>query len=353
MIIDDSDFSNEIRKEYKSDSSMGKLLIGRKVGDNIELSSFGNVNVTITAIESKYTYAIGKIMDRETQSPDSVMTQFHVELDSDGNPDFSEMAKITRKQQEEQQRDIDKMKQLFLNSLQSFYIFAHCSHLGIQKSLRYFASQSDLFIPCCTGDTNEYIYILNLLREKNKKILLSPMTVEILLLIEATSDINVVELLRSSGLKFCVCEYIPDDYRQELQFPFSGDIICENNGVLSATTDELAIKRHKALFSMMEFFNEIEVIAGELHENEFQPSLNNSKWLWGRSFYQTLLIASSDDNIIVWDDDAISLAACMNDYDEIKIKSRIFTQSFFRFLAEQEILSPEDNVQVNVLLVGN
>ena len=352
VIIDDSDFSNESRHEYKSTSSLGKLLLGRKLGDNVEISKFGNVSVSITAIQSKYTYVIGKIMEHETQSPDSLMTQFHIELDSEGNPDFSEMVRVTSKQQEEQQQNIDAIKQIFMSSLSSFYMFARCSHLGLEKSLRYFASQSDLFINSSVGDVRERTHALKLFSEGNNKILLSPMTIEILLLLEATSDINIVGVLRNSGLKFCICEYIPENYRQELQFPFSGNRICVNNGVLSATTDTLAIKRHKALLSMMEFFNEIEVFHGELDNADFQAALNNNKWLWGRSLFQTLLTASAHDNIVLWDDDMTSIAICMQAYDEIKIKFRVFTQAFFMFMTERGVISPQENVQVNVLLLA-
>lgn len=349
IIIEDSDFSSEDRNEYKSTSSLGKLLLGHKLNDCIELS-FGN-EVTITAIQNKYSYRFHEVMERESQLPDSGMVMFHTPIDSEGKPDLSNLFTFVNNQQEEHKQNISIARQFFLEKMPSLYIFSHFSCLDLKKTLRYFAIQSDLFIITAQGDTNEREYSLNLLRNKNKKILLSPMTIEVLLLLEASSDICVIDILKASGLNFCICEYIPENYREELQFPFSNETLYASENTLAINSDNFEEKRYKALLSMMEFFKEIEIIPGELNETDFEKTEKATKWIWGRALYQTLLIASKRDDVILWEDDFNGIFFCQKLYEEIKVKGRIFTQAIFLSFFENGGITPQQKVQVNIFLL--
>lgn len=351
IIIDDSPFNDENRNEYSSQHELSILLAGKAIGDEFILNGFGGNRVyKITDIKNKYVFHFQKFIEEETtRLTDSNVMLIKIKKDGNGNPDFSELIRQLSIQNEYQEKRIEKANDFYIQKCPSVYIFSFLSGLPLFECIIHFSRQESLYIHTAQGTENEMEQSYNILSNKGH-IVLSPLTVEILIIMEFLYNFNICNILKNTQFKFYISEYLIDDLRIRQNEPISGKLLCLINEQPTIIENNMG-KYKQTLQKIEQYLNTLNIVQGNLSENEFNLSGPNCKNFVTRSTYHSLQIASSE-NYILWEDDKNIVQLCNISPNDINVINRIFTQSILGFLLNAEHISRDIMATGNICLLS-
>ena len=353
VVIDDSPYTAEWRKEYYPDDPFSKKIMSKKVGDNFNISGIDQQLCKIIEIKSKHEFRLQQFMTEENnQVEDRTMIMINTPIDSNGNLDFSELIKSLSDSNKQRDQKVEFAIKMYKETISSIYIFSRFSNLSLTDTIDYFSQQSELYIYTAQGVKEEWRKCYNLLISKSK-VVISPFTAKILIRISAYFELNIFSILRASNLEFCVSEYLLDDLKSEQKIPYSPYRLYLREGKPVIINNEDKIKKYnRALKDCIAFLSLVEIIPGDIAVDDFDLAKKAPKCLVSRSAYHSFKIASGK-NMILWDDDS-NIVKFYNIQDKtINIKNRVFSQAVFLAFQKMEVMTSSDITEANIFLLAS
>jgi hypothetical protein len=202
------------------------------------------------------------------------------------------------------------------------------------------------------GTVEERKAALNILLQ-GKKIVMTTLTVELLICLEIRTGVDVISCLEKSGLKFIVSEYLLDYLNNEKKQPVSAGTLALVDNHPRMFPDNYGLKRTNLLVRYITFLGNCDCILGNILSNmdEDEDGFSMCKVL-GRAYYHALMIASADNDAILWDDDAVTMDICQHFDGKFKVHNRIFTQILFEYLHKSGCLQDKDQTTINTFLLS-
>jgi len=350
VIVENSPFAVSGMKS--TSDTIIKQVLGKSVGFEFSIDNWGLPLLRIISIRNKYTYVAQQLMNEDSYDPDSSIRMIMVPSTPDGEKDFAQVFMMLQAQSKQREQQITQARRFFFEALPSFYVFRTIVSWELHQTLRYFAQQADLYIHSAIGSTEERNTAFAILKKEDVKLVLSPLTIEILILLDALFNVPIIDILHKSGLKFCISEYILEYFMKNDQIILSFEHLCIAGDTLGLVKDHIAERCHNSLQHMQKFLAKIEKISGRLDDQEFTHTSadQNTKWFWGKEYFHTLQIASATPNLVIWDDDMQALNMCNRIYD-FKIEKRVFSQAVFLLLNNNGLISAREKIDANIFLI--
>lgn len=351
IYIEDSDWLQNSWDEYPSSSVFEQCLCGLKCGDEIKLGEFDIHNWKIKDISSKYQRRYNEWLNKEAQTPNSGITMFSTPEKDDGRMDFSELVLQLRNIRDAREQSIQAGRDFYRTIAPAFCLFKGAIRFSFQQAFDCLAYYPDLYVKTALGTAEERFLSLSMLRQ-DRKIVLTKLTIELLIILEVQTGIDVVARLEASKLKFVASEYLLDYLHNEKQQPVSSETIALDGDRPKMYHNNYGVERARLLTCYFDFLNKSGCILGNILSNDDGDEEDfNVRTVLGRDYYHTLIIATADVNTILWDDDAATMDICQHFDSKIKVRNRVFTQVLFRYLYKQGVISDKEQTAVNTFLL--
>ncbi len=351
IYIEDSDWLQNSWNEYQSSSAFGRCLCGLRCGDKVKLSELDIHNWIVKDISSKYQRRYNEWLNKEAQTPQSGITMFTTPEKADGGMDFSELVLHLRNMRDARERSIQAGCEFYRTVAPAFVLFKGATRLTFQQAFACLPCYPDLYVKTAMGTAEERFLSLYMLRQ-DKRIVLTRLTVELLIFLEAQTGIDVIARLEASNLKFVASEYLLDYLHDEKRQPASSETIGLDGDRPRMYHDNCGLERARLLSRYFDFLNKSGCILGNILSNgDGDEEDFNIRSVLGRDYYHALMIATADSNTLLWDDDAATMDICQHFDGRLKVRNRVFTQVVFRHLHNLGVISDKEQTSVNIFLL--
>ncbi len=351
IYIEDSDWLQNSWNEYPSSSAFGRCLCGLRCGDEVKLAELDIHNWKVKDISSKYQRRYNEWLNKEAQTPKSGITMFTTPEKADGGMDFSELVLHLRNIRDARERSIQAGCEFYRTVAPAFGLFKGATRLTFQQAFACLPCYPDLYVKTAIGTAEERFLSLYILRQ-DKRIVLTRLTVELLIFLEAQTGIDVIARLEASNLKFVASEYLLDYLHNEKRQPASSETIGLDGDHPRMYHDNYGMERARLLSRYFDFLNKSGFLLGNILSNgDGDEEDFNIRAVLGRDYYHALMIATADTNTILWDDDAATMDICQHFDGRLKVQNRVFTQVVFRHLYNLGIISDKEQTSVNIFLL--
>lgn len=351
VIIEQQDSANPVFK--KPNSPLVKLLWNSTVGYRFKTSPYAQEDeYEITDISNKYVAATLQVMEEDTLIPGSGITLITTPSDAFGHNDVSAIFETAQQINKIQLQRIDAATALYQQTIRSFYLFKIFAGFDTLRAIRYSSKRQDISIESAIGDIQERNTAISLLKG-TKKILLSPLSLDLLIILEADSDVDILRIIVESGIEICISEYLFEDRFSSDYGSVSFAKLFNDGQHVGIMDDSYEEKCYRISLKMKDYIHEkANIIKGELMNSDFsQEEDNKEKRVWGRALYHTMFIANTNNDVLLWDDDS-TLIALFNQSYKWNIDRRVFSQAVFLFLKEQEKLTPAEYFKTTIFLLS-
>ncbi len=330
-----------------------KKLWNCTIGHRFKISPYAkNDEYEITDISNKYVTTALQVMEEDASNPESGISIIKTPCDTFGNNDVSPIFEAAQQIKESQQQRIDTATAMYLQLNRSFYLFKTIAGFDTLSAIRYLSKTIKISIESSTGDIQERNTAISLLTE-TKKILLSPLSLDLLIILEADSNIDILKILVESGIEIWISEYLFEDRFPRDFGPRSFTKLFDDGQHIGIADDFFEEKCYKVSLKAKEYIHEkAKMISGNLNYNDFlREERNNEKGVLGRALYHTMLIANANSDVVLWDDDAAIIPLFTQSY-KWNISHRVFSQAVFLFLKEQKKITPSEYLKTMILLLS-
>ena len=335
------------------DDPLVKELWNCTIGHRFRISSFAQDDeYEITEITSKYVTAALLVMNEDASNPKSGVTIITTPCDASGNNDVSAIFETAQQINKQQQERIDVATALYHQLNRSIYLFKTLAGFDTLRAIRYFAKKPDISIESANGSIQERNTAISLLKG-TKIILLSPLSLDLLIILEADSNIDILKILIESGVEIWMSEYLFEDRFSKDFGPISFTKFIDDGQHIGIADDWFEEKCYKVSLKTKEYILEkVKIVTGNLNNNDFLPEeKNNEKGILGRALYHTMLIANTNSDIVLWDDDSAIIPLFSQSY-KWDISHRVFSQAVFLFLKDQKKITPSEYFNTMIFLLA-
>lgn len=329
-----------------------KKLLNCKIGHRFKISPFAQDDeYEITEITNKYVTTALRVMKEDASNPESGVTLITTPCDEFGNNDVSAIFETAQQINKKQQQRIDVSTDLYQQLNRSIYLFKTLAGFDTLRAIRFFSKKTDMSIESANGSFQERNTAISLLKE-TKKILLSPLSLDLLIILEADSDIDILKIIVESGFEIWISEYLFEDRFFRDFGPISFTKIVGDGQHIGIADDLFEEKCYKVSLKTKDFIREkAKIVSGDLNNNDFLPEeKNNEKGFLGRALYHTMLIANTNRDIVLWDDDSAIIPLFSQSY-KWDISRRVFSQAVFLFLKDQKKITPSEYFKTTIFLL--
>jgi len=340
LIIEQSPYAKKIDFEYSPTDDFVEDIMGKKVGDKFIIGDIIQKRCIIKEIKHKILFKFHRYLEEGKGMPDGFRGAINTPMRPDGSLDLQELKEYLNNVDEQHSTLSTAAQHVYLEKLPSIYVFSSFSNLSLAQTIIFLCRQDKMCINAAIGVDSERKESSKFFKEA-ESIILSPLTLELLVAFSAIMNIDAVEILRNSSKRFTVSEYTVSDFiAQEDYYSTEGIQLINNESRI--ITNKYLYNTHENYCNLVDFLEDaslVTVVPGSLNKSNFSKANLNIKGALGRALFHTLMLATQNPSMLLWEDDANTIKLCNNSFpQEINAQKRIFTQGVFFQLVNDKIV---------------